>query len=193
MADKSRMKEISDLIKKIASKASKVLYSRDKEDVEQDLWVKFLETEKRKGYELDLPLIAKICWDYVNDMRDYDQRRNHTSLDFSGSDDDSEFADSEFIGASQDKGDYYNKVNLDNLYSKYPVGSKERIYLDFWGNASGAYPNLDPSATPEHNRSNDGYSENSLARLLGYASSSSQGYRKFRDYMKKEIKDYFNS
>lgn len=181
--------ELAQMIKGIAQKASKSLYSRSTEDIEQDLWVKVLETEARKGHELDLNLAGRVCWDYVNDMKDYDQRRNHFTTDFSGSDESGEGSDSDFIGAHADKGNYDSDVALDGLFNMFPEGSKERMYLDFWGNETNARPNK--NAIPPSSRKNDGFTEDALAKMLGYSSMSSGGYKKFRDKMRGIISDYY--
>lgn len=188
--DQNRFDELNSMIRGIAKKASYKIYSRSEEDIVQDLWVKVLDTEKRKGHEIDLPLAGRVCWDYINDMIDYDQRRNHFTNDFSGSDEDDEYADADFIGTQKDHGNYASDVALKDFYNKFPEGSKERIYLDFWGNQSGAMPNT--RAVPETSRQDDGYTESALARMLGYASASSSGYKQFRSKMKKLIADYFD-
>lgn len=188
MSPNNYQEELASMIKGIAKKASRQLFSRDTEDIEQDLWVKVLETEKRKGGPLDLRLAGKVCWDYVKDMIDYDQRRNHYNVDLSGTED-NEQADNDFLGLMADKGNYVSDIMVKDLFNQFPIGTQERLFLDFWGNASGAMPN--DRAVPPPNRSNDGYSESSLAKMLGYASASSGGYRKFRDKMKKIISSHF--
>lgn len=183
--------KLASLIKGIAKKVSYKLYSRDPEDIEQDLWVKVLSTMKKKGVDqLDLNLVARICYDYVKDMIDYDQRRNHISVDLSGTEDTDETS-SEVINSLTDKGNHDSDIMIQDLYNQFPEGSKERIFLDFWGNESGAMPNT--NVLPPSTRSNDGFSENALAQMLGYASASSGGYRKFRDRMKTIISNYFNT
>lgn len=184
-----RFNELNSLIKGIAKRSAYKMYSRSEEDLVQDLWVKVLDTEKRKGEELDLDLVARICYDYIKDMIDYDQRRNHLTTDLSGSDEDDEYADTDFLGLKRDNGNYVSDIMLKDLYNRFPEGSKERIFLDFWGNASGAMPNN--RVVPKSNRSNDGYSEKALAKMLGYSGQSSGGYRKFRNKMKDLIADYF--
>lgn len=185
-----RFNKLNSLIKGIAKRSAYKMYSRSEEDLAQDLWVKVLETEKRKGKELDLDLVAKICYDYIKDLIDYDQRRNHIAMDLSGTgDSETDFEDSDFVGIERDSGNYASDVMLKNLYDRFPEGSKERIFLDFWGNASGAMPN--DRAIPPSTRSNNGYSEQALAKMLGYAGQSSGGYRKFKDKMKKIISDYY--
>lgn len=184
-----RFNELNSLIKGIAKRSAYKMYSRSEEDLVQDLWVKVLDTEKRKGEELDLNLVARICYDYIKDMIDYDQRRNHMSADLSGSDEDDEYADTDFLGLKRDNGNYVSDIMLKDLYNRFPEGSKERIFLDFWGNASGAMPNS--RVVPNSTRSNDGYSEQALAKMLGYSGQSSGGYRKFRNKMKDLIADYF--
>lgn len=190
--NKTYQQELVKMIKGIAKKVSPKLFSRDTEDIEQDLWVKVLEAEKRKGHQLDLNLAAKICYDYVKDMIDYDMRRNHLSSDsIEGTSDSEDQSGDKIIGATQDKGNYASDIDLKDLYNKFPEGSKERIFLDFWGNKSGAVPNT--NVIPEKSRENDGYTEGALAKMLGFASASSGGYRRFRDKMKGIISDYLDS
>lgn len=185
-----RFEEVNSIINGIARKYASKMYSRSEEDLRQDLWVKVLETEKRKGYELEGSMIARICYDYIKDLIDYDQRRNHINRDYSGTGYvENETSDAEFFGAIADKGDYASKMMIDGLYDKFPEGSKERIYLDFWGNYSGVMPNT--RAIPPDSRTQDGYTERNLAYMLGYAGPSSGGYRRFRKKMHKIISDYF--
>lgn len=189
--DENRFDELNSMINGIARKASRKLYSRSYDDIVQDLWVKVLETEKRKGQEIDLRLAGRICWDYVNDMIDYDQRRNHYTTDFSGTGDETtEFDDTDFLGLSKDRGNYTSDIMVKDLYDRFPVGSKERIFLDFWGNESGAMPNS--RVVPPVTRQNDGYSEKYLAKRLGFTSSTNRSYKNFRDKMKQIIADYFD-
>lgn len=179
--------KLASMIKGIARRSAPKLFSRDVEDIEQDLWVKVLEAEKRKGGQLDLNLAAKICYDYVKDMIDYDQRRNHDTIDTTSD----EFVNHATENPSEgtiDKGTYDSDILIRDLYNKFPEGSKERIFLDFYGNMTGDNPN--DRAVPASTRSNDGYSENALAQMLGYASSASGGYRKFKEKMKNYIADY---
>lgn len=196
MEDNSRINEMASMIRGIALKASKQLFDRSVDDIEQDLWVKVLETEKRKGHPIDLKLAGRVCWDYVKDMIDYDIRRSHTTIDLSGTGEEStdyiEAGSSDFLGVVHDKGDRESEIMLNDLYKKFPdPKSKERIFLDFWGNASGAHPNNNPNALPSENRSSDGYSEKQLARLLGYSDQASGGYKTFRRKMKELISDYY--
>lgn len=185
-----RFKEVNSIIKGIAKKSAYKMYSRSEEDLVQDLWVKVLETEKRKGEELDPNLVARVCYDYINDLIDYDQRRNHTNIDYSGTGyEETETSDTDFIGAIPDNGEYSSEIMLKDLYDRFPEGSKERIFLDFWGNVSGAMPNN--RAVPPMSRTQDGYTENNLAKMLGYASQSSGGYRKFKNKMRQIISDYY--
>lgn len=188
--NEERFNKLNSLINGIAKRSAYKMYSRSEEDLVQDLWVKVLDAEKRKGKELDLDLVARICYDYIKDMIDYDQRRNHYTTDLSGTgDEDSEFSDTDFLGLKHDNGNYVSDIMIKDLYDRFPEGSKERIFLDFWGNESGAMPNS--HVNPKSNRSNDGYSEQSLAKMLGYSGQSSGGYRKFKNKMKDIISSYF--
>lgn len=183
-----------DMVKGIARKASKELFDRDVDDIEQDLWVKILDTEERRGKQLDQALAARICWDYVSDMQRQDIRtRNHVALSM-----DSEFLDDldtdraggvDPVGGKRDRGDYDSMLRVHELYDKFPIGSKERTYLDFWGNASGAMPNdrALPKLTPT---GQERYSEKALARMLGFAGQDDRQYKRFKRNMQSIIRDY---
>lgn len=183
-----RFQELDKMIKGIASKVNYKLYSRDKEDIIQDLWVKALETEERKGKELDMNLLAKVLYDYTKDMIDYDQRRNHYNVDFNNDAEDAGQGDGEdFLGLSS-KEDWVGDIMIDDLFNKYPEDSKERLFLDYWASSAGIRYN--PKVTPPEGRENNGYTEGNLAKMLGFPSASSSSYRKFRSKMKQEIADF---
>lgn len=187
--------EFYDMIKGIARKASKKLYNRDVDDIEQDLWVKVLETEERKGKELDAGLAAKICWDYVTDMQRQDIRRqNHVAMSYDPEILDDLLDDEQSsAGASsrRDNGDYDSDLAVQELFDKFPIGSKERMYLDFWGNASGVMPNdravPDPTATGQNR-----YNDKALAKMLG-TTQSNRSYRKFKQKMQDIVMDYLGN
>lgn len=192
-------KSFYDMVKGIARKASNKLPNRDTDDIEQDLWVKILDAEERKGKSLDPGLAAKICWDYITDMQRQDIRRqSHIAmdvdpefidyLDTSDSDDEGGKSAPSPVGAKRDNGDYLADIAIRDLYDRFPIGSKERMYLDFWGNATDVMPN--DRMVPDASRQKDGYSENTLAKMLGYASQASGGYRKFKKKMQDIVRDY---
>jgi hypothetical protein len=176
------VEEINGIIKTIAARWNSQLFSRDYEDIVQDLWEKVLSTLKRK--DIDKPLLWKICRDAVKDMIDYDQRRNHMSLDNdnTSTDDSNDF----FVQALQDKGDYLPDLMIKDLFNQYKKGTPERLFLDFYGNASGAYPNDD--AVPADGK----YNEENLAKMLGFPSHASSRYRKFRSKMRDEISEFLD-
>lgn len=184
-----------DMVKGIARKASKKLFDRDVDDIEQDLWVKILEVEERKGGKpLDPSLAAKICWDYVADMQRQDIRaRDHVALSMDSDLLDDLDTDQEGgvnpVGGQRDRGDYDSMLKIHELYDKFPIGSKERTYLDFWGNASGVMPNdrAVPELTPT---GQERYSENTLAKMLGFASQADRQYRRFKRNMQDIIRDH---
>lgn len=175
------VEEINGIIKTIAARWNSQLFSRDYEDIVQDLWEKVLSTLKRK--DVDKPLLWKICRDAVKDMIDYDQRRNHMSLDNDNTKTD-DSGDDFFVQVLQDKGDYLPDIMIKDLFDRYKKGTPERLFLDFYGNVSGAYPNDD--AVPADGK----YNEENLAKMLGFPSHSSSRYRKFRNKMRDEISEF---
>ena len=67
------------MVKGIARKSQHKLFNRDVDDIEQDLWIRILDAEERRGEELDQALAAKICYDAITDMQRQDIRRSkHT-------------------------------------------------------------------------------------------------------------------
>lgn len=196
-SDKEYTAEVADIIRGISSKYSYKFkdYDLSREDLEQELWVSILEAEKRKGEQLDANLVAKICYDRVKDLISFYMRRSHVPTPGPASDDDEKEPD--YIGPSQSESpeELDFNIELKNLYNSFPEGSKERIFIDFWGNATGAFPNN--RVVPEKTRKNDGFSEDSLAKILGYSGQSSGGYRKFRNKMRNiistSLKDYSTS
>jgi len=197
------------IIKIWANKAARTdgqyaLYNRDYEDIYQELWVKILEAQKSKeGTEEDLRRednqnkVNTICKLSVIDMKRKDQVRNKEyTVDFTdtGSDEeDSEgynpYASLRAMGFQYDTPDQIDLIDWHNFVEQFPEDSKERRYLDFWATFTGVDPTT--KNIPPKTYKNDGWTRENIAKMLGWADSSSGGYRAFEEKMWKLIADYF--
>lgn len=153
----------------------------DVEDLTQELWMKLLEYNKKYGKMPDYALAKQICHNALVDITRKGMHRNHLSMEL----------DSEGDRASWEQ-DYNQDVvpdsELNSLVDMFPEGSKERLYIDFYLAKSGV---KDTGVVPEMSRTEDGYTDNNLAKMLGFSGSSDKKWRKFRDKMKEIITDYY--
>lgn len=180
--------ELSRMINGIARRSAYKLFSRNVEDVIQDLWVAVLEKEQKVGHDIDLNLAAKICYDKIKDMIDYDQRRNHYSLtDFETSEGDYGTNDDSTLFDMSSSKDFANDVALNDLSNYFPEDSKEDRYIKWYLQKISF---KDYGIEIPSSREADGYTEGNLAAYLGFPSASSSAYRTFRNKMQTFIKDY---
>jgi hypothetical protein len=195
------------IIKIWAGKASNnygnyALYKRDYDDVYQELWVKVLEKAKNlEGTNNDLrdeenqPIVTDICKKAIIDMKRYDEIRNsEMTLNMSGSSQDEEDGNIDQalgnLGYRPHKADMPSEAAFHSLMKQFPEGSKERIYLDFYGNMSGTKINY--GSRPPVTNKEEGFTRDALAQQLGYAGVSSNGFKSFEAKMDEYIADYFD-
>lgn len=172
MKPEDRTNAINDIITGIARRSAYKFKTRSVEDLSQELWVKILEKENSVGYCLDLNLIAKICYDTIVDIQRYDIVRNCLYLE--------EVTESLH---SPYPSDNVNKILLDDLINIFPKNSKEQYFLEYWYTASGYSDFL----IEGNGKNKEGFTESDLAIKLGYSSSSSGGFRKFRSKIRKFV------
>lgn len=194
----SRVSSMNDVIQGIARRSAHKFFTKSAEELAQELWVTVLEKEASAGCEFDLDLVAKICYDKIVDIQRYDSRRNTISLDplryeTQGEESTSdslrmeplwETISAELISGSK----FEEKVVVDDLFKIFPEGSKERLFLEFWGTATGV-KDFGIQGTGKYE---DGFTESSLAKMLGYAGTASGGYKKFRSKMRNFVAVYFD-
>lgn len=181
MRSKERVDTINDIIQGISRRNAYKFKSKSVEDISQDLWLKILTKEKDLGHDLDLDLIAKVCFDEIVDMQRYELRRNHYSLE-------SVVEDGDFNSNLHQFDDPSNcdRMIIRDLFNIFPKDSKEYIFLEYWANASGYFD----SGVKGDGQFCDGYVEKDLAKKLGYPSSDSNGYRRFRNKMRIIVSEY---
>lgn len=197
-----RVNTVNDIITGIARRSAYKFKTKDVDELVQELWIKVLEEENKKNNELDLNLIAKMCYNKIVDIIRHDCVRNSVSFDeLFGMEDGSseeEYKVSCRAGGTGnlDKEEFYTRPaedQVDRLYVKsllelFPEGSKERIFLEFWATKS----NVKDYKVQGTGIKEDGFTEGSLAKSLGYAGSYSSGYTNFRKKMKNYILIYFD-
>ena len=190
MRSTERVSQMNDVITGVARRSSYKFLTKTAEEISQELWVTVLEKEESSGKELDLDLIAKICYDKIVDMQRFDARRNTSSLDqmFEGKDDNEDDEESQFGNSNFQSPDNMNRVLIEELFNLFPVGSKERIFLEYWGTASGIHD----FGYKGNGKQNDGYTESDLAKELGFTGTSNRAFKKFRSNMRVIVATYLD-
>lgn len=183
MRTEERINQMNDIITGIARRSSYKFLTKTSEEIAQELWLHVLEKESEAGRDLDLDLIARICYNKIVDIQRHDMRRNSTSLEslIEGSDEDCPFN-------SQIDGPDDMKVMVEDLFRIFPEGSKERLFLEYWGTASG----VKDFGVRGDGIYNDGYTEKDLASKLGFSGASSRDYKNFRNKMRIFVFEFFN-
>lgn len=198
MRTNERVNQMNDIISGIAKRSAYKFLTKSAEEISQELWLHILEKEAERGEELDLDLIAKMCYDKIVDIQRFDARRNSVSFDQlferfaaeyehdhrsnEGSEDLRELRNGTFV-----QPDNLKKIMVDDLFKIFPEGSKERLFLEYWGTASG----VKDFGIRGQGKYGDGYTESDLAHMLGYSGTSSGGYKSFRKKMRVFVIEYF--
>lgn len=200
MRSQERIDQMNDLITGIARRSAYKFQKRTLQDIVQDLWITALEKEKAMNEELDLDLLAKICYDRIVDLLRYDSYRNHMSFDqLFGQGDLPSFIDyredCSSTGGSILKNCYEpsaEKVaeaeSVKEIFELFPIGSKERQFLEYWS----TYANVEDFGVVGEGCYNEGFTESDLAHKLGYSGTSSGGYKSFRKKMRNFVTVYFD-
>lgn len=188
MRTPERVLQMNDVISGIAKRSAYKFLTKSAEELSQELWVYILEKEAEKGCELDLDLVAKMCYDKIVDIQRFDSRRNSISLESLLETKCDEDDDEGFSGpGSFCQPDNLKKIMVDDLFKIFPEGSKERLFLEYWGTASG----VKDFGVRGQGKYGDGYTESDLAHKLGYSGTSSGGYKSFRKKMRVFVFEYF--
>lgn len=186
MRSLERVLTIDSIIQGIAKRSAYKFKTKSVEDISQDLWVKILEKEDKYDKELDLDLIAKICYDEIVSMQRYEMRRNHISLESLNEEGDDENINPCWSSHYDTPEIHCDKSVLRDLFKIFPKDSREYIFLEYWANASGYFD----SGIKGLGTYNEGFTEKDLAKRLGFASSTSGGYTKFRRKIRVFVHEY---
>lgn len=155
------------------------------DDMCQDAWMNILEYEKSHNKFPDYALAKTMAHRRVVDMlrKEYGSEA-HFSLDDNPVDDDDSYASWHEDKGNRDEFD----ADLAELKDMFPEGSKERKFLDFYIAKSGVEDN---GVVPDKTRSDDGYTDSNLAKMLGFHGTADRAWKRFRDRMKEIIADYY--
>lgn len=204
MRTQERINSMNDIIVGIARRSAYKFKTRSAEDLAQELWVKILEKEGRLGYELDLDLIAHICYDAIVDIQRYDMKRNTYSLDeilercaakesgrsnkVNDQSDDPWTTGTQMFSAKIEDTDDVNRILIDELLKVFPKGSKESFFLEYWSTASG-YKDY---GIDGKGKNCDGFTESDLARQLGFPGTGSYAFKSFRRKMREFVREFMD-
>ena len=181
---------MNDVIQGIARRCAYKFKSKSADDLAQDLWVTVLTKERNLGADLDLDLIARICYDAVTDMVRYELRgKRSCGIDASFERLEEQDTEMEYLQSRMypDPADCTGMI-LRDLINSLPKDSKERKFIEYFGNGAGF---LDTGIVGDGVQKG-GYTEKDLALKLGYASSCSSGFTKLRYKVRKLIKEYID-
>lgn len=202
MRTQERVNSMNDIIVGIARRSAYKFKTRSAEDLAQELWVKILEKEERLGYDLDLDLIAHICYDTIVDIQRYDMKRNSYSLDeilercaavesghsskTDNQSDDPWTTGTQIFSGKIESTDNVNRILIDELLKVFPEGSKERFFLEYWSTAV-RYRDY---GIDGGGKNCDGFTESDLARQLGFPGTGSYAFKSFRRKMREFVKEF---
>lgn len=188
MKSEERFEVVNDIITGISRRKADKFFNRlTSEDIAQELWIVIIEKEKSLGKELDLDLIAKICYDEINGMirKSLRQKRANKMTDASYEELEEMGYEFPIDGRSNDPADC-NSLIIRDIINLFEVGSKERYYLEYWATSVDI---LNAGITGD-GKYQDGFTEKDLADKLGYASSRSGGFIRLRNKVRESVNNY---
>lgn len=188
MRSEERVHSMNDVITGIARRSIYKFRDKTVEELSQELWIKVLEKERAIGYDLDLDLIARVCYDYVVDLQRYGARRNHLSLDELIENSGDEDSGLNGFFSHFDDPDNIDRILINDLINIFPEGSQERIFLIYHCTSSG-YKDF---GVEGNGKRCDGYTESDLAHKLGYTGTGNRGFKNFKKKMRELVKEYLN-
>jgi len=163
------------------------------EDIEMELWIKTIEVIREMDGRVELNYIARCCYYRTIDMCRYAKTRNiEHSFDPSIIEmctTDTEVVTDIDILSRPEMDDYSFMVLLD-LTRLFPVDSKENKYLQLIAMYAGMREVDDESFLKELC---DERMELVIAKRLGYADDTSNGYRKMRTRVRQVVAEYIST
>lgn len=196
MRTQERINSMNDIIVGIARRNAYKFKTLSAEELAQELWVKILEKEEKVGHDLDLDLIARICYDTIVDIQRYNMRRNTLSLDDilhrpSGEEVESKCKDNEYdinkiFGTKTEDPSNLNRILIEDLLEVFPEGSKEKFFLEYYCTATG-YKDF---GIEGRGKNCEGYTESDLAKQLGFPGTGSYAFKHFRREMREFIREF---
>lgn len=197
MRTQERVNSMNDIIVGIARRSAYKFKTLSAEELAQELWIKILEKEEKMGQDLDLDLIAHICYDYIVDLQRYNMRRNSISLDelilhrvandeSENKRKDDEYEINKIFGTKTEDPGNLNRILIEDLLKVFPENSKEKFFLEYYCTATG-YKDF---GIEGHGKNCEGYTESDLAKQLGFPGTGSYAFKRFRREMREFIKEF---
>lgn len=178
--NKERVEVLNDIITGIARRCSYKFKTLSAEDLSQELWLRLLESKDVFDKNLDLNLVAVICYRKIVDIQRFEMKRNHYSLE--------DFDTSLYSADDSIESD----IMINGLFESFPEGSKERTFLEYWGASANIGLGKDKFTPNDENTYKGGFTDKDLAHVLGYTSYTHRGYRDLRKRMREFVADYFD-
>lgn len=201
MRTQERVNAMNDIIVGIARRSAYKFKTVSAEELAQELWVKVLDKEEKLGCDLDLDLIAHICYDAIIDLQRYHMRRNSFSLDeilerYVSAESENlqrdsrrvDTSDQRVFGTKTDRTDNLNRILIEELLNIFPEGSKEKFFLKYWCTGTG-YKDF---GIEGQGKNCEGFTESDLAHQLGYPGTGSYAFKSFRRKMREFIKEFLD-
>lgn len=158
------------------------------EDILQNLLLHIYLQQLKTEDIIDLPLVAVMCYKHVIDMqrKTYRISNNEIPCTFNtDTEDEGEKVDpSAYVSDNSLSANPERLIIIREMFNSFEKGSKEDTYLRFWGVKEGI---IDDPSFDDCKK----FTEDELAKKLGYPSVSSGGYKMFREKMRKWTERYF--
>lgn len=194
----SKMGNFDRIVRGVARKYAVENFGVEREDLQQDLWVKVLELIDSKGgvENLDEALVAKCCWNLAVDKYRYHRRRRDSKAEYlEGTEDDSD--SNKGTGSESDgklaSGSHFQSptdaIFIKEAIDLFPEGSRERKYIVTKLYISGeidpdTYDKKEELVLPEDD------TEEAILKLLGYNSHFPASWGKKKNEMRRKIYRY---
>lgn len=189
----SKMDEFTRIVKGVARKYAIDNFGIERDDLEQDLWVKVFEVINANGgiesEAVNGKLIAKCCWNEAVDKYRYHRRRRDSKAEFtegSGEDSDSAVSINSSLFHSKFKTGYDEMV-IKEVIDLFPRGSKERKYVV---TKLYMYGEIDETDVDDELEMPVDDREESVIKLLGYKSKYPASWGAIKGEMRNKIYRY---
>ena len=190
--NEDKMETFTRIVKGVAKKYSIENFGVEREDLEQDLWIKVLELINSCGgiENTDPRLVAKSCWNTAVDKYRYHRRRRDSKAEYlEGTEDDSDLAITSNNIQNSKCRNCMDEILIQEAIDLFPKGSRERKYvvtkLYMYGEIDpSTYIGDDELELPEDD------SEAAVLKLLGYKSKYPASWGAMKHKMRYEIYRY---
>lgn len=192
----SKMDNFGKIVRGVARKYSVENFGVERDDLEQDLWVKVMEIVNSKNGDVELvdeALVAKCCWNVAVDKYRYHRKRRDSKAEYTEGTEEDDKASNNSSSASFSSSHCFQSAT-DAIFIKeaidlFEVGSKERKYV-----VTKLYMNgeIDPETFEGEDELElpEGDTEKDILKILGYSSHYPASWNSIKNKMRKKIYTY---